>query len=56
MEVKTIPTWGYHPVHAAKIFDLAPGEKLPKGWHDNPVSAEEELLKADKKSEGKAEK
>ncbi|WHQ72528.1 hypothetical protein [Methylorubrum extorquens] len=31
------PTWGYKPDGAAQIFDLAPGERLPDGWHDSPA-------------------
>lgn len=33
----TNPTWGYKPDGAAQIFDLAPGEGLPDGWHDSPA-------------------
>ncbi|MDV2984161.1 UNVERIFIED_CONTAM: hypothetical protein Q9R58_07590 [Methylobacteriaceae bacterium AG10] len=33
----TNPTWGYRPDGAAQIFDLAPGEGLPDGWHDSPA-------------------
>jgi len=36
-----VPTWGYRGTNA-KIFDLKPGEKLPKGWSDTP-SAKPEL-------------
>lgn len=33
----TNPTWGYRPNGEAQIFDLAPGEGLPDGWHDSPA-------------------
>jgi hypothetical protein len=33
-----IPTWGYHPNKPAQIFELAEGEKLPKGWADTPTA------------------
>ncbi|POR42568.1 hypothetical protein [Methylobacterium sp. V23] len=32
----TLPTWGYQPDGAARIFDLAPGEALPEGWFASP--------------------
>jgi hypothetical protein len=36
-----VPTWGYKG-DKAQLFDLKPGEKLPKGWSDTPtVSAPE---------------
>ncbi|MEN3229187.1 hypothetical protein PUR21_16340 [Methylorubrum rhodesianum] len=31
------PTWGYQPDGSAQIFDLAPGEGLPEGWHGSPA-------------------
>ena len=31
-----LPTWGYQPDGAARIFDLAPGEALPEGWFASP--------------------
>ncbi len=31
-----IATWGYKPDGDARIFDLAPGESLPEGWHTSP--------------------
>ena len=31
------PTWGYKPDGSAQIFDLAPGEGLPDGWHHSPA-------------------
>ena len=40
---KTIPSWGYHKTKEAQIFDLAEGEKLPKGWADTPAVFEEKL-------------
>lgn len=33
----TNPTWGYKPDGSGQIFDLAPGEGLPDGWHDSPA-------------------
>jgi chromosome segregation ATPase len=33
---ETTPTWGYKPDGSAEIFDLAPGETLPDGWHGSP--------------------
>lgn len=39
-EVETTPTWGYSKTDA-KIFDLKPSEKLPKGYFDSPVTMEE---------------
>lgn len=33
----TNPTWGYQPDGSAQIFDLAPGEGLPDGWHGSPA-------------------
>jgi hypothetical protein len=34
----TIPTWGYHAKHGARIFDLpAHNPVLPEGWHDSPA-------------------
>lgn len=33
----TVPTWGYRPDGSAEIFDLAPGEGLPDGWHPSPT-------------------
>jgi hypothetical protein len=33
---ETTPTWGYKPDGSAEIFDLAPGEALPDGWHASP--------------------
>ena len=38
-EAKTIPTFGYRKGEA-KIFDLKPGEKLPKGWAERPCPGE----------------
>jgi hypothetical protein len=38
---KKTPTWGYHPVEPARIFQLKVGEKLPEGWHDAPVAQEQ---------------
>ena len=35
-ESKTTPTWGYSRTEAARIFDLAEGEKLPEGWQAAP--------------------
>lgn len=32
----TVPTWGYKPDGEGRIFDLAPGEVLPEGWHASP--------------------
>jgi uncharacterized protein YhaN len=32
------PTWGYHAVEPARIFHLAPSEKLPEGWADTPAA------------------
>lgn len=32
----TNATWGYKPDGSAEIFDLAPGEGLPDGWHASP--------------------
>jgi hypothetical protein len=32
----TIPTWGYRQ-GASQIFELKPGEDLPKGWYDSPA-------------------
>lgn len=34
-EAETIPTWGYSK-DGDQIFDLAPGESLPKGYYDHP--------------------
>lgn len=34
-----IPTWGYRP-GKARIFELAPGEKLPPGWSDTMPKGE----------------
>ncbi len=31
-----IPTWGYHPAHGARLFELSAGAKLPPGWADVP--------------------
>jgi chromosome segregation ATPase len=31
------PTYLYHPSEEPRVFDLAPGEALPDGWHDKPV-------------------
>lgn len=31
-------TWGFHPVEGNKIFELAEGEGLPKGWFDTPAA------------------
>jgi len=31
-----VPPWGYSKSGEAKLFDLKPGEKLPKGWLDTP--------------------
>ena len=31
-----IPTTGYDDDGKAQIFNLKPGEKLPKGWHSEP--------------------
>jgi hypothetical protein len=42
----TIPTWGYSKADA-KIFDLADGESLPKGYYDSPVIMEEAETKPD---------
>lgn len=39
-EAKTTPTWGYSKKES-KIFDLAEGESLPKGYYDSPVTMEE---------------
>ncbi|GEP04034.1 hypothetical protein [Methylobacterium oxalidis] len=33
---ETVATWAYQPDGAARIFDLAPGEGLPEGWHASP--------------------
>jgi hypothetical protein len=32
----TIPTWGYCK-GGSQIFELKPGEGLPKGWYDSPA-------------------
>ena len=32
----TTPSWGYSKKDA-QIFDLAPGESLPKGYYPNPA-------------------
>jgi len=37
-------TWGYKPDGAAQIFDLAPGEGLPDGWHDSPACITDPVL------------
>ena len=31
-----VPTWGYHPVLGARVFELPPGRDLPAGWADVP--------------------
>ena len=31
-----VPTWAYHPVLGARVFELSPGRKLPAGWADVP--------------------
>src|SRR5690242_8407648 len=33
-----VPTFLYHPQHGARIFQLAPGDALPAGWHDTPAA------------------
>jgi hypothetical protein len=32
----TIPTWGYRQ-GSSQIFELKPGQSLPKGWYDSPA-------------------
>lgn len=34
-----IPTFGYHADGRAQVFHLNPGQALPAGWHDSPVTA-----------------
>lgn len=37
---ETIPRWGYRLVDGgvdAKLFELAKGESIPKGWVDSPA-------------------
>lgn len=34
----TTPTFLYHPAKGARIFELAPGEAPPPGWHDTPAA------------------
>lgn len=48
-----IPTWGYHRTEAAKVFDLAPGEELPSGWHDTPAKIVAERHPFDHDGDGK---
>jgi hypothetical protein len=38
MTEQTIPTWGYHARQPARVFELKPGEALPKGWRDRPLA------------------
>lgn len=38
---KISPTWGYHPIHEPKIFELLEGEVLPQGWFNHPDKAKE---------------
>lgn len=38
MNEKTIPTYGYRNGEA-RIFQLKPGEMLPKGWRDTPAES-----------------
>ncbi len=33
---ETNPTWLYK-LDDARVFELAPGEALPEGWHDSPA-------------------
>jgi len=37
-----VPTWGYKPNGAAKIFDIEDGASLPAGWLDSPACIEDE--------------
>ncbi len=56
MDDHKIPTWGYKPGES-KLFDLNPGEKLPDGWSDSPVSEqgkEEAPRKLKKSTEDRA--
>ena len=48
-----IPTWGYHATEAAKVFDLAPNEALPNGWHDTPAKVTAERHPFDHDGDGK---
>ena len=41
MTEQTVPTWGYHARQPARVFELKPGEVLPKGWRDRPLAADE---------------
>lgn len=50
-EAKKTPTWGYSK-NDAKIFELADGEKLPKGYYDSPAAVPgAEADKADAKAQ-----
>lgn len=52
---ETVPTWGYSK-DGDQIFDLAPGERLPAGYYDNPAkvpgSAAQKAYIADAEAEG----
>jgi hypothetical protein len=55
-EQKTVATYGYHATEAPQIFQLAEGEKLPKGWHDHPDKAQEGPKASDLTDDEKAKR